>query len=156
MIRKTRPFLLRFLRGLIISPEETLSSFMPKTSRKPLKPENDPGIIAAWINRGGTIRNGLIAGAAAVLVAVIGLTNRSCDQRPKPEQEKLVIKVMDKATGKNIVGAKVSLEGSDVPPVNTTDSNGIISFYVGDPKKELRIRIDADGYEKDYNLRITP
>ena len=131
---------------------------MPKTTRKPRNPQDDPAVIAAKVNRSGTIRNGIIAGAFAVLVAIIGLSNKSCDQETKPPggKEKLVIKVLDKATGKSIGGAKVSLESSDVPPVNTTDSNGVISFPISDPKKELRIRVEADGYEKDFNLRITP
>jgi hypothetical protein len=138
--------------------EENFRSVMPKTTRKPRNPQDDPAVIAAQVNRSATIRNGLIAGAFAVLVAIIGLTNRACDQQTKPptDKEKLVIKVLDKATGKSIGGAKVSLESSDVPPVNTTDSNGVISFPISDPKKELRIRVEADGYEKDFNLRITP
>jgi hypothetical protein len=99
-----------------------------------------------------------IAAAAAVLVAIVGLTNRFCDQQTKPgsDKEKLVIKVLDKSTGRSVGGAKVSLESGDVPPVNTTDSNGVISFPISNPNKELRIRIEADGYEKDFNLRITP
>jgi hypothetical protein len=131
---------------------------MPKSTKKPRNLEDDPAVLAARINRSGTIRNGFIAGVAALLVAIVGLTNRFCDQQPKPEpdKEKLVIKVLDKTTGRSIGGAKVSLESGDVPPVNTTDSNGVISFPISNPKKELRIRIDADGYEKDFNLRITP
>jgi hypothetical protein len=127
---------------------------MPKSTKKPQNLQEDPAVIAAKVNRSGTIRNGLIAGAAAVLVAIIGLMNRSCDQ--PANKEKLVIKVLDKKTGNSIGGAKISLEGNDIPPINTTDSNGIISFPISDPKKELRIRIEADGYEKDFNLRITP
>jgi hypothetical protein len=138
--------------------QENPSSSMPKSTKKSRNPDDDPAVLAARINRSGTIRNGFIAAAAGVLVAIVGLTNRFCDQQPKPgsDKEKLVIKVLDKTTGRSIGGAKVSLEGGDVPPVNTTDSNGVISFPISNPKKELRIRIDADGYEKDFNLRITP
>jgi hypothetical protein len=138
--------------------QENPSSPMPKSTNKPRNPNDDPAVLAARINRSGTIRKGFIAGMAAVVVAIVGLMNRSCGQQSKPgiEKEKFVIKVLDKTTGKGISGAKVSLESSDVPPVDTTDSNGVISFPIGDTKKELRIRIDADGYEKDFNLRITP
>jgi len=131
---------------------------MPKSTRKRPIPEDDPVVIAAKVNRSGTIRNGLIAGTVTLLVAIIGITNRFCDQqtKPEPEREKLVIKVLDNVTGKGISGAKVSLEGSDVPALNTTDSNGIISFPISGPKKELRIRVEAEGYEKDFNLRISP
>lgn len=138
--------------------QENPSSPMPKSTNKPRNPDDDPAVIAARINRSGTIRNGFIAAAAAMLVAIVGLTNRFCDQQPKPisDKEKLVIKVLDKATGRSVGGAKVSLESVDVPPVNTTDSNGVISFPISNPNKELRIRIEADGYEKDFNLRVMP
>lgn len=130
---------------------------MPKSTRKPQNPENDPAILAAKINRSGIIRNGFIAGAFTVLVAIVGLTNRSCDQQPQPDpdKKKLVIKVLSKTPDRSISGAKVSLEGGDVPSLDTTDSNGVISFSISNPKKEMRIRVEANGYE-NFNLRIIP
>jgi hypothetical protein len=60
---------------------------MPKSTNKPRNPDDDPTVLAARINRSGTIRNGFIAAAAAVLVSILGLTNRFCDQQPKPEPD---------------------------------------------------------------------
>src|SRR5262249_58925993 len=50
---------------------------------------------------------------------------------------------------------KVSLESESVPSVAYTDSEGIFSFPVSDPNKELRLRIEASKYG-NYDLRVTP
>ena len=49
----------------------------------------------------------------------------------------------------------MSLEGESVPSVAYSDSEGIFSFPVTDPNKEMRLRIEANRY-KNYDLRTTP
>jgi hypothetical protein len=129
---------------------------MPKTTRKPQQPNDDPAVRAAFITRKGTIVTAAIAALATVIVAAIGLAGKWNEKPPTAEKEKLIIKVLDKDTSKAVAGAKVSVEGNGVPAVNTTDSEGVITFPLADPKKELRIRGEASGYESNYNLRVTP
>lgn len=101
----------------------------------------------------------------AILVAVIGalatisvaVFNKSCgngiNHTPSPIQ--FIGRVINKNSEEKIRGAKVSLEGESTPPLAFTDSEGIFSFPVSDPNKELRLRIEASQYE-NFDLRVTP
>jgi hypothetical protein len=57
--------------------------------------------------------------------------------------------VVRNAAGKGIRGAKVSLEGKDVPPVQYTDSEGVFSFRTTRDLHRIKIRVDAEGYVSD-------
>lgn len=50
-------------------------------------------------------------------------------------------------------GAKVSLEGKDLPPVIYTDSEGVFTFNLPNDVKEIKIRVEASGYDL-YDRRI--
>jgi hypothetical protein len=50
-------------------------------------------------------------------------------------------------------GAKVSLEGKGLPPVIYTDSEGVFTFNLPEDVKEIKIRVDANGYDP-YDRRI--
>ena len=39
--------------------------------------------------------------------------------------------------------------------VDSTDDQGVITFLIDDQRKEIRIRVEADGYIS-FNLRVTP
>jgi hypothetical protein len=66
--------------------QENPISPMPKSTNKPRNPDHGPAVLAARIKGSGTNRNGFIAAAAAVLVAIVGLTNRFCDQQRDKEK----------------------------------------------------------------------
>jgi hypothetical protein len=72
------------------------------------------------------------------------------------DKGRFIIKVLDEKTDTAIGGAKVSLEARGLSAVDTTDSEGVVSFPVVDPTKELRVRVEASGYEPGFNLRVTP
>lgn len=129
---------------------------MPKQKLKPLNPDDEPVVRAAFVTRKGTITVAVIAGFATVIAAIIGLAGKWNEKPPGVEKEKLIVKVVDKTNGKAIGNAKVSLEATGVFAVNSTDSEGVISFPIAEPKKELRLRVEADGYEQNFNLRVTP
>lgn len=126
---------------------------MPKSAKMSQPQKEEAAVRAAFITRRGTIIAGTIAAVAAITVAVINWTN---GKLPVAEKERLTVKVVDKINGKAIGGATVSLEASGVSAVNSTDSLGVIFFPIADPKKELRLRVEADGYEQKFNLRVTP
>ncbi len=129
---------------------------MPKQKLKPLNPDDEPAVRAALITGKRMIIVAVIAGFATVIAAIIGLAGKWNEKPPVTEKEKLIVKVVDKTNGKAIGNAKVNLEASGVFAVNSTDSEGVISFPIAEPKKELRLRVEADGYEQNFNLRVTP
>lgn len=130
---------------------------MPKQKPKPQNPNDEPAVRAAFVTRKGTIITAAITALATIVVAVIGLADKWNEKSPPSVQkEKLVVKVVDKTSGSPVGNAKVSLEASGVFAVNSTDSDGVISFPIADTKKELRLRVEADGYEQNFNLRVTP
>ena len=47
------------------------------------------------------------------------------------------------------------MESEGVPSVTSSDSEGIFSFPINDPNKEIRLRIEADQYE-NFDLRVAP
>lgn len=75
--------------------------------------------------------------------------------KPTPDKDKYIGRVTDSRTGDRIRGAKVSLEGKDVPPVIYTDSEGVFSFPLKKGADEVRVSVEANGYEK-FDLRVSP
>src|SRR5215813_565113 len=140
---------------------------MPKKATQTSDPENEPAVRAAHITTAGAEasarigasagkRNATIIGAALILVVLIGLVASCVSKTPSSnDKKKFVGRVSEKATGRNIRDAKVSLEGTDVPPLTSTDSEGVFSFPLSDPSKEVRIRVEAVGYV-GYDRRIIP
>ena len=49
----------------------------------------------------------------------------------------------------------MSVEGDGLPSLATTDSEGIFSFTLSDPSREIRFRVEANGFEP-FDLRIIP
>jgi len=93
-----------------------------------------------------------------IIVAIIGaaatVTVGHWQSKSKDESAtKFIGRVTDHKTGKPLRKAKISLEGSDVPPITYTDSEGIFSFPLKDSGKQVRVRIAADSYQ-EFDRRI--
>src|SRR5262249_54773272 len=98
----------------------------------------------------------LITATGTIIAALLGgLWLWLSKAPPGVEKKKFVGRVSDSSTGEHIKNAKVSLEGYEVPPVVYTDSEGVFSFLLNDPNKEVRIRVEATSYT-DYDRRLTP
>jgi hypothetical protein len=129
--------------------------------RKAKGAEVDPAVQAT----NTTSRRGLIGIISAAVIAVVGTISaagiNNCGNifRPGPSLSPTPVvfigRIIDEKTEAKIRGAKVSLEGESVPSVAYSDSEGIFSFPVTDPDKEMRLRIEANQYE-NYDLRTTP
>jgi hypothetical protein len=83
-----------------------------------------------------------LIGAAAVII--VGYWQ----YYSKPEKKEFIGRVIEAKTEKRIRNAKVSLEVQGVPPVIYTDSEGIFSFSLKDADNQVRVRVEAEGYEK--------
>lgn len=92
----------------------------------------------------------LVALIGAAAVALVGYW-----QTIRPPEKDFMGRVTEEKTEKRIRRAKVSLELQGVPPVIYTDSEGIFSFPLKESNDEIRIRVEADGYEK-FDRRIFP
>jgi Carboxypeptidase regulatory-like domain len=55
--------------------------------------------------------------------------------------------------GQAIGNAKVTLEGKGLPPLIYTDSEGVFTFNLPDDVKEIKIKVEASGYER-YDRRV--
>ncbi|MFL6335357.1 MAG: carboxypeptidase-like regulatory domain-containing protein [Pyrinomonadaceae bacterium] len=130
---------------------------MPRkaTYRQNLK--DDASVKSALISRKGTIIIAVIAAIGTVFAAFITKwPSKSSEQSQRTGTYKYVGRVLDQVTGRNIKAAKISLEGSgEVPAVAFTDSEGVFSFPVEDPKQEIHLRIEAAGYES-FDLGVVP
>lgn len=104
-----------------------------------------------------TSRRGLIGVIiAAIITAVATISAATINSCRDSSPLTFSGRVIDKNTEEKIRGAKVSLEEAEgAPPLAYSDSEGIFSFPVGDPNKELRLRIEANKYQ-NYDLRATP
>jgi hypothetical protein len=124
---------------------------MPKDSKKT---SVDPTLQAANTTSRrtliGVIFTAVLAALAVIAAAVI---NKGCGANPTPPH--FIGRTIDEKTEARIRNAKVSLESESVPSVAYTDSEGIFSFPLSDPNKEIRMRIEADAYE-NFDLRVTP
>jgi carboxypeptidase family protein len=129
-------------------------------STKHKGPDNDPAVKSAQITSRrtlvGVMITAIVAATATISAAVISKgCGPSTDPPPSPTPLSFSGRVTDKNTEERIKGAKVSLEAEGAPPLAYTDSQGIFTFPISDPSKELRLRIEADRYE-NYDLRVTP
>ncbi|MCM3905786.1 MAG: carboxypeptidase-like regulatory domain-containing protein [Pyrinomonadaceae bacterium] len=120
------------------------------------KVKNDPGLEAADLTSRRTLIGGIIAAVVTVAGGVtVAIINKGCNAAPSPTQM-FTGRVFNKNNpSEKVRNAQVSMEGEGVPPLATTDSEGIFSFPLGDPNKEIRLRIEVSGYEP-YDLRVVP
>jgi Carboxypeptidase regulatory-like domain len=118
--------------------------------------KNDPSLEAAKITSRRTLIGGIIAAVVTVSGGIaVAMINRGCNTAPARTQM-FTGRVFNKNdTSAKVRNAQVSMEGEGAPPLSTTDSEGIFSFPLNDPNKEIRLRIDVSGYEP-YDLRVVP
>lgn len=130
---------------------------MPRKATYRQASKDDASVKSALISRKGTIIVAAIAAIGTVFAAFIAKwPGKNSEQLQQTGAYKYVGRVLDQVTGNNIRAAKISLEdGGEVPAVAFTDSEGVFSFPISDPKKEIHLRIEAAGYEK-FDLRVVP
>lgn len=124
-------------------------------SRQKKNADDHPTVRAANIASSTAKKVALITVTGTIIAALIGGLWYLLFKTPAVEKKKFIGRVSDKNTVKPIKDAKVSLEGSEVPPLLYTDSEGVFSFPLNDLTKEIRIRVEKYGYV-DFNLRVTP
>jgi hypothetical protein len=93
--------------------------------------------------------------AAVATISAAGINKCGNVLQPGSPSQTFIGRITDRNTEEKVRGAKVSLEGESVPSVAYSDSEGIFSFPLNDPNKEIRLRIEANQYE-NFDLRITP
>lgn len=129
---------------------------MPKAV-KPI--QSDSNVKAAEITSRrtllGVISAAAIAALAAILAAVINSSGSFTKLTTSPPPFSFTGRVINKNTEERIRGVKVSLEAETVPPIAYTDSEGIFSFPLADPRKEIHLWIETEGYEY-FDLRVIP
>lgn len=122
-------------------------------------PDSEPAVQAAKITSKraliGTIVAACITAIAAISVSMASNCGSVIKPDPPPAPISFTGRVTSKKTEEKVRGAKVSLEGEGVPPLVTTDSEGIFSFPLIDANKEIRLRVEASGYE-NFDIRIIP
>jgi hypothetical protein len=141
------------------SGEGFLYTAMP---RKTKNTHVDPTVQAADTTSRRALIGGLIVAAIAAVAAIIAALINSYYGNilkplpsPTPSTQTFAGRIIEEITEKRIRGAKVSLEGENVPPVAYSDSEGIFSFPVTDQNKEVRVRIEVEGYD-NFDRRMTP
>jgi hypothetical protein len=90
----------------------------------------------------------LIGAAAAILVGYWQFAR-------KDERTEFVGRVVNAKTETGIRNAKITLEVEGAPPIMYADSEGVFNFSVKSSSSLVRIRVEADGYEK-FDRLITP
>jgi hypothetical protein len=88
----------------------------------------------------------LIPAAAALLITFFQFVLPILIRKTNPTQPHFAGVVADERTGKVVPGARVSLEAKGVPPVIRTDSEGAFSFVLSPDVREIKIRVDKEGY----------
>ncbi|MFN0084765.1 MAG: carboxypeptidase regulatory-like domain-containing protein [Blastocatellia bacterium] len=118
--------------------------------------KTEPTVEAAKITGNRAMLATILAAVITALGALsVALTNQcGAGVKPSPTPVAFTGRVSNRKEEK-IRGAKVSLEGEGVPVVVTTDSEGVFSFRLNDPDKEIHLRIEADGYQ-NADLRVVP
>lgn len=98
---------------------------------------------------GATILAALIAATAAIVVGYW--------QHGQKSKETKVFRgrVLDEQTGKVIRQAKIILEAKGSPDIVYSDSEGFFSFLLEEVDTPVRIRVEANNYEK-YDRFVTP
>jgi hypothetical protein len=97
----------------------------------------------------------LVALIAAIGTVLVGYWQFGAFRTKKPDEDvfRFTGRVADSENEKRVKGAKVSLEAKGVPPVLYTDSEGVFSFELPVSVREIRIVIEASGYEP-YERRV--
>jgi hypothetical protein len=117
----------------------------------------DPVVQAAGITSRRTLI-GVIITAVLTAVATIsaaGINKCATAPQPGPSSQTFTGRIINKNTEEKVRRAKVSLESEGVPPVKYSDEEGVFSFPLNDPNKEIRLRIEADQYD-NFVLLVTP
>jgi hypothetical protein len=127
------------------------------TPEKAKKSAVDPPVQAAETASRKTLIGVIITAvlAAVATIAAAGINKCANAPQPGPSSQTFVGRIINKNTEEKVRGAKVSMESEGVPPVAYSDMEGVFSFPVNDPNKEIRLRIEADQYE-NFDLRVTP
>lgn len=71
-----------------------------------------------------------------------------------PSQNVAVRGRVSDTQGRALGGAKVSVEGKGLPPLIYTDSEGVFTVELPSDVKEVKIRVEAEGYDL-YNRRVS-
>lgn len=83
------------------------------------------------------------------LMPVLGASYIGCNRPSPPEEQEYVGRVRDENTSEPIYDAKVSIEEDQKgPQVLATDSEGVFRARLRPSTKDVRVIIDADGYER--------
>ncbi|NET60334.1 MAG: hypothetical protein F6K47_30585 [Symploca sp. SIO2E6] len=90
----------------------------------------------------------LIGAAAVVLVGYWQYFHKN-------NTREFVGRVVESGSETRIRGAKITLEEQSAPPIMYTDSEGTFSFPIKSSSSAIRVRVEADGYEK-FDRLITP
>lgn len=117
------------------------------------------GIIKEIISANATIITAgatIITAGAAIVTAGSAITVGFWQYGQKNESNVKEFKgrVSDARDGRAIRNVKVSLEGSGVPPVVHSDSEGVFMFPLEKPNTQVRVLIELDNYDK-YNRFIS-
>jgi len=127
----------------------------PSQTSEQTKSENPPPTEPSGTLSGSVAKNILttliITAVLAAIVTISAVGIKKCIHIPQTFNGRII----NKNTEEKVRGAKVSLEGESVPSVAYSDSEGVFSFPVNDPNKEIHLRIEADQYE-NFDLRVTP
>jgi hypothetical protein len=126
---------------------------MPDAPRKILKklPSGDAEEVLPWYKRSAVIVAliGALVGLTGTFVKVVlpkisgGSSNTTAFRG----------RVSDSRGGRSIARAKVALEGKGLPPLIYTDSEGVFTFDLPDDAKEIKVRVEASGYDV-YERRV--
>lgn len=92
---------------------------------------------------------------AALIAASAVITVGYWQYRPMETLKEYRGRVVDTKTGKVIQRAKIILESQDTPTIIYSDSEGIFSFPLKTWSKQIRIRVEANGY-KTYDRFVNP
>ena len=127
------------------------------TPEKAKKSPVDPAVQAAETTSRRTLIGVIITAVltAVAAIAAAGINKCANAPQPGPSSQTFIGRIINKNTEEKVRGAKVSLEGESVPSLAYSDSEGVFSFPINDPNKEIRLRIEADQYE-NFDLRMTP
>jgi len=127
------------------------------TQEKAKKSADDPAVQVPGITSRRTLIGVIITAVLAAVAAISAAGINKCANAPQPGHfsQTFIGRIINKNTEEKIRSAKVSLEGEGVPLVAYSDSEGVFSFPINDPNKEIRLRIEADQYE-NFDLRVTP
>jgi len=125
--------------------------------------DSEPAVKAAKITSSRALISTIVAACITAIATISVAVTNNCGSKPipspspvsSPGSKGFTGRVINKVTEAKVRGAKVSLEGDGIPAVAFTDSEGIFSFPLDDTTKEIRLRIDAEGYEK-FDLKVTP